>query len=182
MVVTHQTDLLKNQVSFEQRQKELDEQAVKEELARKRAKQSPYEEFAQVNISTAVSRSIMLELTDTPSANKLFWFIAQNMDGYNALIASYALFQEALDMSRPTVARGIKILREKGLLYVQKSGTSNVYLLSPNIVWKSWGNNMQYCEFPAKVLLAQSEQYPDAKELFSKQMHRVMKPKTNKNQ
>lgn len=180
IIVTDNPNHLKGEISFEERQRQLDEQTAREELERKRAKQSPYDEFAQVNISTRISKNIMLELTDSPAANKIFWFITQNMDGYNALIASYAVFQEALNMSRPTVARGLAKLREMGLLFTQKSGSANVYLLSPHIVWKSWGNNMKYCEFPAKVMLAQSEQYPDAHEIFNRQMHRVMNKKDKK--
>ena len=168
---------LKGEISFEERQAQIEKAQFIEEQQRRKIKGSAYKEFAQINLDGKVVRDVMLELADSPPAGKIFWFIVQNMDGYNALIASYAVFQEALNMSRPTVARGIKFLKELGLLYVQKSGASNVYLLQPELIWKSWGNKMKYCEFPAKVMLAQSEQYPDAREVFSNHMHKVMESK-----
>lgn len=180
MIVAEKTDLLHNQISFEQRQKELDEIAAQEELARKKEKQSPYNEFAQFNMENYINTTVMMNLADSPAATKLFWFITKHMDGYNALIASYKVFEEALDMSTPTVSRGIKILKDRGVLHIKKSGSANVYILNPQLVWKSWGSNLKYCEFPAKVILAESEQYPDAREIFSKQMHRVMDKKDKK--
>ena len=180
VIVTNNPNHMKGEISFEERAKQIDEQERQEALARKKEKNSPYKEFAQISLDCKAAKDVMLLLADSPAAAKIFWFIVQNMDGLNALIASYAVFQEALNMSRPTVARGLSKLREMGLLYVAKSGASNVYLLSPQLVWKSWGNNLKYCEFPAKVMLAQSEQYPDAREIFTNQMHKTMKPKDKK--
>lgn len=119
----------------------------------------------------------MCKLADSPPATKIFWFIVNKMDGYNALIASYKVFEEGLNMSNSTVTRGIKYLKELGLLHIKKTGSANVYLINPKVIWKSWGKNMQYCEFPAKVILAQSEQLSDIKNEFCEQMHRMINPK-----
>ena len=51
-----------------------------------------------------------------------------------------------------------QFLTENGFIYIKKSGTANVYLLNPEIMWKSWSNNMKYCEFPANVIITESEQ------------------------
>lgn len=83
------------------------------------------------------------------------------MDGYNALIASYKVFEEALDLSKPTIARGIKFLKDKGYIYILKSGSANVYTINPKIIWKSWGKNIQYCEFPANIIISKAEQEAD---------------------
>ena len=32
------------------------------------------------------------------------------------------------------------------------------YIANNNLVWKSWGSNTAYCEFPANVVLTSSEQ------------------------
>lgn len=180
IVVKENPNHLKGEISFEERQRQLDEQTAREELEQKKAKQSPYNEFAQFNIESTVNVNIMYDLAKYPAASQLFWFILKHMDGYNALIASYKVFEEALGMSTPTVARGIKTLKERGVLYIKKSGSANVYMLNPKMVWKSWGNNMKYCKFPANVILAESEQYPDAREIFEKQMHRVVDMKDKK--
>ena len=39
-----------------------------------------------------------------------------------------------------------------------KTGTSNVYVANKDLVWNSWGNNIDYCEFPANIVLSRSEQ------------------------
>ena len=80
------------------------------------------------------------------------------MDKYNAVVCSYKVFQEALGMGQATVARSIKYLKENGFLYVYKTGTSNVYVANKDLVWNSWGNNVEYCEFPANIVLSASEQ------------------------
>ena len=177
ILVTENPDPGKGQISFEERELQLKEQEKREAEARKREKQSPYKEFAQLNLSERVNEKVMYELSENPAASKLFWFISNHMDGYNALIASYKIFEEALGMSESTITRGIRKLKAMGLLYVKKSGSSNVYLMNPNVIWKSWGNNMKYCEFPAKIMLSLTEQCPDAKEIFSNQMHRVIEKK-----
>ena len=80
------------------------------------------------------------------------------MDKYNAVVCSYKVFQDALDMGQATVARSIKYLKEHGFLYVYKTGSSNVYVANKDLVWNSWGNNREYCEFPANIVLTASEQ------------------------
>ena len=80
------------------------------------------------------------------------------MDNYNAVVASYKVMQEALNVSQSTIKRSVNYLSKNGYIHIAKSGTSNVYILNPQIAWKSWATNKAYCEFPAKVVLAQSEQ------------------------
>ena len=180
VIVTENPNHLKGEISFEERQKQLDEQTAREELEQKKMRNSPYNEFAQFNIESAINVNIMYDLAKSPAASQLFWFITKNMDGYNALIASYKVFEEALNLSESTVMRGIKKLKEMGILHIKKSGSTNVYMLNPKVVWKSWGNNMKYCKFPANIILAESEQYPDAREIFEKQMHRVVNARDSK--
>ena len=112
----------------------------------------------RINLADKEVNDIMLRLADYPAASKLFWFIVNHMEEHNALLASYTVFQEALNMSRPTVSRGLATLRELELLTVKKSGGSNLYLLNPSLVWKSWNNGNKYCELMVKVLLTESEQ------------------------
>jgi hypothetical protein len=84
------------------------------------------------------------------------------MDKYNAVVCSYKVFQEALGMSKATIQRSVAYLKEHGFLYVYKTGASNVYVANKELVWNSWGNNVQYCEFPANVVLSASEQEKQA--------------------
>lgn len=152
-----------NEVSFEQRARDLAEQDREEQKALANSRKSPFSRFYQVNKDN--SEYLRSCLDENPKALKLLLFIFDHMDKYNAVICSYQVFQEALGMSGRTVSRCVKYLKDNGFLYVYKSGTSNVYIANPDLVWNSWGNNMQYCEFPANVILSASEQEERSKVL-----------------
>ena len=89
------------------------------------------------------------------------------MDKYNAVVCSYKVFQEALGIGQATVARSVKYLKDNGFLYIYKSGTSNVYVANKNLVWNSWGNNQEYCEFPANIVLSKANKKNEQKFLIS---------------
>ena len=133
-------------------------------LGRKEAKKkkkredrkSPYEDFIQLNNKKIGS---LIQLVDeNPQAMKVLLFIIQNMDGYNALVCSYAVLEERFGISHATVWRHVKYLKEHGYIYAQKTGSANAYILSPELAWKSWGANLKYCKFPANVILSYNEQ------------------------
>ena len=101
---------LKGEISFEEREKQL---AILSKQEKRKERGSAYKEFAQLNMEGSLNEKVMNKLFDFPAAGKIFFFIANHMDGYNALIASYSVFAEALGLSNSTVTRGIKYLREK---------------------------------------------------------------------
>lgn len=181
IIVTEKPDRLKGEVSFEERARDLQAEEARMIEQQKQEKKSAYTDFVQFNMEGYINTELMLTLADNSAATKLFWFITKHMDGYNALIASYKVFEEALGMSIPTIARGIKVLKDKGMLHIKKSGSANVYMLNPDVVWKSWGNNRKYCEFPANIVLAKSEQEQIKKD-YKQQMHRVLENKNKQNE
>lgn len=143
-------------VSYTQRQADIDRAKQAEQTAQERAKHSPFNSFYQVNKHN--NKYLINCLKDCPKALEIFLFLCEHMDKYNALVISYQALMEALGISRPTVARSIKYLKEHGYLYVYKSGTSNVYTLNPSLVWNSYGYNLEYAQFPANVYLSAAEQ------------------------
>lgn len=90
-------------------------------------------------------------------AYDLFMLLIKHMDGTNALCVSYQALTELLDISDSTLKRSIKYLKDNGWVCVLKSGTSNVYIVNPDVAWTSYSNQKQYCKFRANVLLASSE-------------------------
>lgn len=145
-----------NEVSFET-QKRLLEQREREEVEQlKRTRKSPFSRFYQVNKDN--SEYLRSCLKENPKALEILFFIFDHMDDYNAVVCSYKVFQEALGIGQATVARSIKYLKEHGFIYVYKTGTSNVYVANKELVWNSWGNNLEYCEFPANIILSAAEQ------------------------
>lgn len=91
------------------------------------------------------------------SAYKLFMFLIKHMDGNNALCVSNGALQEILDCGKATVCRAVKYLKDEGWICVLKSGTTNVYIVNPDIAWTSYGYQKQYCEFTTNVILSGTE-------------------------
>ncbi len=142
--------------TFADRARQLEEQEEEARKAEKEAKKSPFNNFVQVNLDYT-NQIIQLARTSSKAA-QVFAFLVEHMDGYNALVCSFAVIQEALDMSRASAARAVKVLKDSKFIDIKKSGTTNVYLINSELVWKSWGTNYKYAEFNAKVLIAESEQ------------------------
>jgi len=143
-------------MTFEERQKDLQQQEEKEKDARERAKKSPYDNWVQLNRDAYKAEDWLM--SKSPIAYRIFKFLINNMDGYNAVVCSYKVLQETFEISQDTVRRAIKILKEKGYVAVFKSGTSNIYTVNDKIVWSSWGSSYSQSKFPANVILSISEQ------------------------
>lgn len=139
---------------------------------KKEDRKSPYDDFIQLNNDRIGS---LIQLVDeNPQAMKVLLFIIQNMDGYNKLVCSYTVLQERFGISHATVWRHIKYLKEHGYIYAQKTGSSNVYILSPELAWRSYGSNRKYCKFPANVILSYNEQKEkDSKKKIRKKTGRL---------
>ena len=145
-----------NSVTFDERQIQLKEQEKREKEARERAKKSPFKNFVQVNKDYYKAEDWLM--AKSPIAYRIFKFLINGMDDYNAVICSYQVLMETFDVSKPTITRAIKLLKDKKYIDVYKSGTSNVYAMNKNIVWNSWGTNYDYAKFGANIILSESEQ------------------------
>lgn len=159
-----------NETSFEQRERDLREQERREQEELKQARKSPFRAFYQVNKEH--SEDLMWLLNTNPNAYKILLFLFDHMDKYNAVMCSYQVIQEYFGISRATASRAVKTLKEHGFVHVCKSGTSNVYVTNPDLAWNSWGNNRQYCEFPANIILSASEQEERSK-VFDKRVQTI---------
>lgn len=95
----------------------------------------------------------------SPATLKLFLFLLKNMDNTNALCVSYKALQELLDMSKPTLVKAIGTLKDEGFICVLKSGSSNVYIVNPDIAWTSYDGQKQYCKFTSNVIVTPSENH-----------------------
>ena len=145
-----------NSITFEEREKQLEEAEKREEQKLKKEKQSPYERWVQVNKDFYKAEDWLM--AKSPIAYRIFKFLINGMDDYNAVICSYKVLQENFGVSQDTVRRAIKLLREKQYIQVYKSGTSNIYAVNKEIAWSSWGKNFKYAKFGANIILSQSEQ------------------------
>lgn len=120
------------------------------------AKKSPYRNFLQVNKDNYKAEAWLMR--KSPIAYQILRFIVQNMDNFNALICSYKIIEETLQVSHSTVARAIKLLQEHKYLYVAKSGTTNIYMINKELYWHSYGTNYARAAFGAKIIISADEQ------------------------
>lgn len=176
LIVSEKQNILNpKSVTFEERLDELQKQDEMAKKTQERLKGSPYKSWIQMNNDPKVRKSYRALLRENPTAGILFDFMSEHMDGRNALVCSYQVFQDALDIGRTTTSKAVKTLVERGFIAVKRSGRSNVYLLNDNLVWKSWGKNKKYCEFPANIILSAAEQYDiettDFKALKAVELH-----------
>lgn len=147
---------VESSIGFGERRRQLELLDKQEEEIQKRARKSPFKNFVQVNKDYYKAEDWLM--ATSPIAYRIFKFLINSMDEYNAVICSQTVLQETFGVSRVTVSRAVKLLKEKGYIAVFKSGTSNVYALNDKIVWNSWGTNYNYSKFPANVILSVSEQ------------------------
>ena len=128
-----------NDWTFKQRERALEAEEKKEAEERKRAKHSPFSRFAQLNLDTDCGKLCRKLIHKNPSAYEIYDFLVEKADGMNAVVCSVQVLKEALSLSEATIYRAINVLKESEFLDVRKSGTTNVYCLNSDLVWKSWG-------------------------------------------
>lgn len=137
-------------------------QAEAEEKAVEDAKKGPYRSFLQMNKELYKQEDWLMKTS--PAAYRLLRFISQNMDNYNALICSYAVFAETLGYSRQTISNAIKLLKEKKFITTARTGGSNIYFINKELYWHSYGTNYARAEFGAKIIISADEQETEEKE------------------
>lgn len=160
-----------NSMTFDERQKDLEEQDKREAEARKKTKNSPYSNWYQFN--REYSKEMIYLAGKYPKAHQILLFLLDQMDNYNAVMCSNVVLCEALGIGRTTVSTSIKVLKEHGFITIYKSGNSNVYAVNKNLAWSSWGNNFKYAKFDAKIIITESEQEREEPKITTEKFKQV---------
>lgn len=148
-----ENDLLRGNVqTFAERAVDL----KKAELLSEKNRKSAYSNFLQLNRDNI--NHMISACKSNQNALQILLFLLEKMDRMNALVCSYKVIQEQLGISRSTASRAIQYLRDKGFIYVYKSGTSNVYVVNDDLAWTTYGDKQRFCQFPANIVLSASEQ------------------------
>jgi len=105
--------------------------------------------------------AMQLITKENPMAANVFYLLMKNMDKQNCLIVSMSTLASKLHVCRNSISRAIKYLRENKYIAIYKSGTTNVYTLNANIVWKDRGDRKMEALLYGKVLLSLDEQDDD---------------------
>ena len=124
-----------NQVNFAERKKDLEKQGKKDAEAEKEAKKSPFKNFYQIN--RLQTNNLIALVRKNHNAMAILFFLLKNMDKYNAVACSYHVLTEALEISRSTVAKAVKLLKTTNFIAIYKVGTANVYCVNKTLTWNS---------------------------------------------
>jgi hypothetical protein len=97
-----------------------------------------------------------------PLAAELLMFLidktTSQVGGTNAVVCSYAVFQEITGFGRSSVASALKVLREDNWIQIIKIGTTHAYAVNEKVAWRGAANGREYAIFSATVIGAKSEQ------------------------
>lgn len=143
---------------------EIKNQEIAEIMEYNERKKSPYRKWIQMNNDENARKADDWLIANSPVAYRIFKFLVENMDKYNAVICSYKVMQEKFGLGQATVARAIKLLKDHKYIQVVRTGGSNVYMINKYLYWNSWGTNYAYTEFNAKVIISASEQEKEFQE------------------
>ena len=110
-----------------------------------------------------------------PLAAEIFMLFLEHTDKNNCLMISYETMMDIFGKGRTTIHNTIKYLKEKKIITTLKSGSSNVYCLNSNVVWKQAQDNLKYAKFTATVLISEAEQESKLKSIKTKGQKEVIK-------
>lgn len=162
IAVSQDRDILNpNSVSFKERQRQIEQDKKQEEDILERERNSPFKSFIQMNKKTYELEDKLMR--ENPLAYRIWRFLANNMDSYNAVIVSQEVMTEIFEVSKTTIWRALKLLKDGGYIKTYRTGGSNVYTINDNMVWNSWGTNKKYSKFSANVIISESEQEEEIK-------------------
>jgi hypothetical protein len=110
-----------------------------------------------VQFSRAYLGDVALLIREYPTAASIFIFLSKYMDKTNAVVCPQSVLIEITGKKRSAVSNAVTFLKENNYFTVMKSGTTNVYVLNPNVAWSSSLENKQYCKFDGVILVSKKE-------------------------
>jgi DNA-binding transcriptional ArsR family regulator len=98
----------------------------------------------------------------SPVAHEILYYLVEHMGRTtNAVVCSYKTLCEMTGVSRPTVGRAIKLLKDENWIDTVKIGNANAYCVNERVFWQAARNQRQYAVFSATVIASASEQDSD---------------------
>jgi len=116
--------------------------------------------FVQLN------RSYMKQMRElarrNPVAMQILFYLVEHMGkSTNAVVCSYKTLSEVTDLSRTSVAKAIKYLKDDNWLDAITIGNATAYCVNERAFWQSARNARRYAIFSATVIASESEQDSD---------------------
>ena len=101
----------------------------------------------------------------SPLAHEILYYLVEHMGRTtNAVVVSYATLCEVTGVSRPSVGRAVKLLKDDNWVDAVKIGNATAYCVNARAFWQAGRNQKKYAKFQATVIASESEQgasYPE---------------------
>ena len=100
-----------------------------------------------------------------PLAHEILYYLVEHMGRTtNAVVVSYNTLCEVTGVSRPTIGRAIKILKNDNWIDAVKIGNATAYCVNARAFWQAKRNQKKYAIFAATVIASETEQESNYKE------------------
>ena len=120
------------------------------------------ENYNFVQLSRTYLREMRGLARKSPIAHEILYYLVEHMGRTtNAVACSYKTLCEVTGVSRPTVGRAIKLLKDDNWIDTVKIGNANAYCINERAFWQANRNQRRYAIFSATVIATESEQAKD---------------------
>ncbi len=112
---------------------------------------------AFIQITKGIAPNLFRQLSKSGIEVIMFLLDNLSMNDVNIISVSQATIADELNISRQSVMRGVKELTDLKVLYVGKVGTSNVYIINPDVAWANSYRKRQSLVLKGSIILGHKE-------------------------
>lgn len=110
-----------------------------------------------IQLRKGVAPNLIRQLSKSGIDVLMFLFDNLNMADVNIISVSQATIADQLNISRQSVMRGVKELSDLKIIHIGKVGTSNVYIMNPDVAWANSYRKRQSLIMKGSIILGQKE-------------------------
>lgn len=137
-------------------------------------RESQNDNYNFVQLSKSYLQSMRKLSRKNPLASEILLYFVEHMGRTtNAVVCSYKVLCEVTGVSRPTVARAIKVLKEDHWVDAVKIGNATAYCVNERAFWQAGRLERKYAIFSATVIASESEQDSDYRDRAKHKMTHV---------
>ena len=115
-----------------------------------------------VQLSRAYLKAMRGLARKSPIAHEILYYFVETMGRTtNCVVVSYQTLGEVTGVSRPTVGRAIRLLKEDNWIESVRVGNVNAICVNARVFWQAAANQKRYAKFSATVVASETEQDSD---------------------
>ena len=117
------------------------------------------ENYDFVQVSRQYLKQMRSLARKSPLAHEILYYLVENMGRTtNAVVVSYVTLCEITGVSRPTIGRAIKLLKDDNWIDAVKIGNATAYCVNARAFWQAGRHQKKYAIFQATIIASESEQ------------------------